>query len=103
VSGLLPVPGDLTCVRRAAVIREPAASAILALPQVHDHQKAAGIVVQDTASVLFGVEGLQVIDAGPGVEGTVEVWAVTDHLATGRQPALRPGMSAQLRGLLGHT
>ncbi len=40
--------------------------------------------------MLFGVEGLQVIDAGPGAEGTVEVWAVTDHLAAGRQPALRP-------------
>jgi len=46
--------------------------------------------------VLFGVEGLQVIDAGPGAEGTVEVWEVTDHLAAGRQPALRPGISAQL-------
>ena len=52
-----------------------------ALPQVLDHQKAAGIVVQDTASVLFGVEGLQVIDAEPGAGGTMEVWAVTDHPA----------------------
>ena len=38
--------------------------------------------------MLFGVEGLQVIDAGPGAEGTVGVWAVTDHLAAGRQPAV---------------
>jgi len=36
--------------------------------------------------VLFGVEGLQVIDAGPGAEGTVEVWEVTDHLAAAACP-----------------
>ena len=36
--------------------------------------------------MLFGVEGLQVIDAGPGAEGTVEVWAVTDHLAAAACP-----------------
>jgi transposase len=35
-------------------------------------------VFEDTASALFGVEGLQVtgVEAGPG--GVVEVWAVTD-------------------------
>jgi transposase len=38
-------------------------------------------VFQDTASVLFGVEGLQVTDAESGPGGTVEVWAVTDHPA----------------------
>ena len=43
-------------------------------------------MVHDTASVLFGVEGLQVIDAEPGAEGTVEVWAVTDHLAAAACP-----------------
>ena len=49
--------------------------------RLQDHQKAAGIVFQDTASVLFGVEGLQVTDAGAGADGTLEVWAVTDHPA----------------------
>jgi transposase len=38
-------------------------------------------VFQDTASVLFGVEGLQVTDAESGAGGTLEVWAVTDHAA----------------------
>jgi len=38
-------------------------------------------VFQDTASVLFGVEGLQVTDAGAGAGGTLEVWTVTDHRA----------------------
>src|SRR6266446_648638 len=47
--------------------------------RIRDHQKAAGIVFQDTASVLFGVEGLQVIDAQAGPDGTVTVWVVTDH------------------------
>jgi transposase len=36
-------------------------------------------VFQDTASVLFGVEGLQVIDAQAGPDGTVTAWVVTDH------------------------
>jgi len=38
-------------------------------------------MVQDTASALFGVEGLQVtsVEAGPG--GGLEVWAVTDWQA----------------------
>ena len=54
--------------------------------RLQDHQKAAGIVVQDMASVLFGVEGLQVIDAEAGLDGTREVWAVTDHLAAGACP-----------------
>ena len=50
-----------------------------ALPGVQDHQEAAGIVFQDTASVLFGVEGLQPTDAQAGPDGTLEVWAVTDY------------------------
>jgi transposase len=58
---------------------EPAASTILGFPKVQDHQKAAGIVFEDTASVLFGVEGLRVTDAEAGPDGTVTVWAVTDH------------------------
>ena len=57
-----------------------------ALPQVHDHQKAAGIVVQDTASVLFGVEGLQVTDAQALPDGTLEVWAVTGDPAAAACP-----------------
>jgi transposase len=36
-------------------------------------------VFQDTASVLFGVEGLQVIDAEAGPDGAVTVWVTTDH------------------------
>ncbi len=40
----------------------------------------------DTASVLFGVEGLQVTDAESGPGGTVEVWAVTDHAAASACP-----------------
>jgi len=36
-------------------------------------------VFHDTASVLFGVEGLQVIDAQAGPDGTVTVWVVTDY------------------------
>jgi transposase len=52
----------------------------------HDHQKAAGIVFQDTASVLFGVEGLQVTDVEAGADGTLTVWAVTDHPAAAACP-----------------
>jgi transposase len=43
-------------------------------------------VFQDTASVLFGAEGLQVTDADEGADGTVEVWAVTDHPAAAACP-----------------
>jgi transposase len=35
-------------------------------------------VFHDTASALFGVAGLRVTDVGPGPDGAVEVWAVTD-------------------------
>jgi transposase len=35
-------------------------------------------VFQDTASALFGVEGLRVTDAQAGPGGALEVWAVTD-------------------------
>jgi hypothetical protein len=45
-------------------------------------------VFQDTASVLFGVEGLQVIDAQAGPGGTLEVWAVTDYPAAAACPDL---------------
>jgi len=43
-------------------------------------------VFHDTASVLFGVEGLQVTDAGPGPDGMLEVWAVTGHPAAAACP-----------------
>jgi hypothetical protein len=46
-------------------------------------------VFQDTASVLFGVEGLQVTDAQAGPDGTVEVWAVTDYPAAAACPDCR--------------
>ena len=36
--------------------------------------------------MLFGVEGLQVIDAEAGPDGTLEVWAVTDHPAAAACP-----------------
>jgi transposase len=42
------------------------------------HQEAAGIVFYDTASALFGVEGLRVTDVDTGPGGAAEVWAVTD-------------------------
>ena len=37
-------------------------------------------------SVLFGVAGLRVTEAGPGPGGTLEVRAVTDHPAAGVCP-----------------
>lgn len=37
-------------------------------------------MVQDTASALYGVEGTKVIDAETEADGSVTVWAVTDHL-----------------------
>jgi transposase len=43
-------------------------------------------VFEDTASVLFGMEGLRVTDAEPGPDGTVTVWAVTDHRDAARCP-----------------
>src|SRR5262249_27105505 len=49
-------------------------------------QKAAGIMFQDTASLLFGVAGLQVTDADEGADGTLEVWAVTDYPAAAACP-----------------
>jgi transposase len=43
-------------------------------------------VFQDTASVLFGVEGLQVTDAQALPDGTLEVRAVTGHPAAAACP-----------------
>ncbi len=36
-------------------------------------------MVQDTASALFGVEGLQVFEAEREADGTVTVWAGTGN------------------------
>ena len=45
-----------------------------------------GIVFEDTASALFGVEGLRVTDAHAGPDGVLEVWAVTDYPAAAACP-----------------
>ena len=45
--------------------------------RLQDQQKAAGIVFEDTASALFGVEGLQVTGVEAAPDGGIEVWAVT--------------------------
>ena len=88
------VPGPASCPvrviwRGAACRRDAGARGFYDLGSYHrirDHQKAAGIVFQDTASVLFGVEGLQVTDAQAGPDGTLEVWAVTGHPAAAACP-----------------
>ena len=41
---------------------------------------------EDTASALFGVEGLRVTDAQAGPDGALEVWAVTDYPAAAACP-----------------
>ena len=41
---------------------------------------------QDTASALFGVEGLRVTDVQAGPGGVLEVWAVTDYPAAAACP-----------------
>lgn len=41
---------------------------------------------EDTASALFGVEGLQVTDVQAGPGGALEVWAVTDYPAAAACP-----------------
>jgi hypothetical protein len=75
------------------VIGEPAAPYDLgSSDRLQDHWKAAGIVFEDTASVLFGVEGLQVIEAEAGPGGTLTVWAVTDHPGGCGMPGLRDGL-----------
>jgi len=43
-------------------------------------------VFEDTASALFGVEGLQVTDVQAGPDGALEVWAVTDYPAAAACP-----------------
>ena len=44
-------------------------------------------MAEDTASAVFGVEGLRVFDAEREADGTLTVWVVTDHL----DAALCPG------------
>jgi hypothetical protein len=51
-----------------------------------DHQEAAGIVFEDTASALSGMEGLRVTDVQAGPGGVLEVWAVTDYPAAAACP-----------------
>jgi hypothetical protein len=43
-------------------------------------------VFEDTASALFGVEGLRVTDVQAGPGGALEVWAVTDYPAAAACP-----------------
>ena len=54
--------------------------------RLNDQQKAAGIVFEDTASALFGVEGLQVTGVEAAPDGGVEVWVVTDCAAAAACP-----------------
>ena len=61
--------------------------ALLSVIGRHDHQEAAGIVVKDTASALFGAEGLRVTDVQAGPGSALEVWAVTDYPAAAACPA----------------
>jgi len=85
VARVLPV----SCRDAVAACRrdgKPAAFTISGLTTGIRDQKAAGIVFHDTASVLFGVEGLQVTCAEEGADGTVEVWAVTDYPAAAARP-----------------
>jgi transposase len=54
--------------------------------RLQDQQEAAGIVFDDTASALFGMEGLQVTDVQAGPDGVLEVWAVTSYPAAAACP-----------------
>ncbi len=44
-------------------------------------------MAEDTASALFGVEGLRVFDADVEADGSVTVWVVTDHPGAACCPA----------------
>jgi hypothetical protein len=46
-------------------------------------------VAGDTASALFGVEGLRVADAEREADGTLTVWVVTDHAGAAACPDCR--------------
>jgi hypothetical protein len=75
-------------VRRDAMSgQEPAAPAIVgSSDRLKDQQKAAGIVLEDTASALFGVQGLQVTDVEAAPDGGIEVWVVTACAAAAACP-----------------
>ena len=86
-------------VRHVAGTRKPAVPRILGSFQgLQDQQRAAGIVFYDTASALFGVEGLRVTDAEAGPGGVVEVWAVTDYGGAAACPDCGTGVVAGARG-----
>jgi transposase len=51
---------------------------------------------QDTASALFGMPGLRVVEAEPEEDGTLAVWAVPDA------PALCPGCGSSASGVHEH-
>jgi len=54
------------------VVKEPAALTVLGLPaDIKIIRKPRASCSQDTASVLLGVDGLQVIDAEAGPDGRV--------------------------------
>ena len=66
---------------------EPAAPyALGSCDRLQDHQEAAGIVFEDTASALFGAEGLRVTDVQAGPGGALEVWTVTHYPAAAACP-----------------
>jgi hypothetical protein len=48
-------------------------------------------LAEDIASALFGVEGLQVVEAESEADGTLTVWAVTGHPGA----AVCPGCGAR--------
>src|SRR5215472_4997364 len=48
-------------------------------------------MVQDTASALFGVEGLRVCEVEAEADGSVTVWVTTDHLGAASCPECGTG------------
>ena len=48
--------------------------------------------------MLFGVDGLQVIDAEAGPDGTTTVWVVTDHAGAARCPDCGTVSSGRMTG-----
>ena len=48
--------------------------------------------------MLFGVDGLQVIDAEAGPDGTTTVWVVTDHVGAARCPDCGTVSSGRMTG-----
>lgn len=52
---------------------------------------------EDTASALFGVDGLQVTDVEAGPGGGIEVWAVTDWQAARACPDCGTALTGCMR------